>query len=52
MPSEKHIEPNSVCVMDDLLTESESSKEVTNMCTRIAHHKLLHHIDYTKSVSI
>ena len=25
--------------MDDLLTENESSKKVTNMCTRLAHHK-------------
>ena len=37
--AKKDIEPNSVYVMDDLLTESESSKEVTNMCTWLAHHK-------------
>ena len=39
LPKERDIEPNSICVLDDLLTESESSKEVTNMCTRAAHHK-------------
>ena len=39
LPKEEDIEPNSICVLDDLLTESESSKEVTNMCTRAAHHK-------------
>lgn len=39
LPTESDIEPNSICVLDDLLTESESSKEVTNMCTRVAHHK-------------
>ena len=39
LPNEADIEPNSICVMDDLLTESQSSKEVTNMCTRLAHHK-------------
>ena len=39
VPSEGDIEPNSICVLDDLLTESESSKDVTNMCTRMAHHK-------------
>lgn len=39
LPNEKDIAPNSICVMDDLLTESQSSKEVTNMCTRLAHHK-------------
>ena len=39
LPREQDIEPNSICVLDDLLSESESSKEVTNMCTRAAHHK-------------
>ena len=39
LPKESDIEPNSICVLDDLLSESESSKEVTNMCTRAAHHK-------------
>ena len=39
VPKEEDIEPNSVCVLDDLLSESEASKEVTNMCTRAAHHK-------------
>ena len=39
LPNETNIERNSICVLDDLLTESESSKDVTNMCTRLAHHK-------------
>ena len=39
LPKEQDIEPYSICVLDDLLSESESSKEVTNMCTRAAHHK-------------
>ena len=39
LPSENDIEPHSICVLDDLLTESETSKDVTNMCTRMAHHK-------------
>ena len=39
LPKESDIEPNSICVLDDLLSESEASKEVTNMCTRVAHHK-------------
>lgn len=39
LPMEKDIEPNSICILDDLLSESESSKEVTNMCVRAAHHK-------------
>lgn len=39
LPKEKDIEPHSICVLDDLLSESETSKEVTNMCTRAAHHK-------------
>lgn len=39
LPTEASIEPHSICVLDDLLTESESSKDVTNMCTRVAHHK-------------
>lgn len=39
LPSEKDITPNSICVLDDLLSESETSKDVTNMCIRAAHHK-------------
>ena len=39
LPKESDLEPHSICILDDLLTESESSKEVTNMCTRAAHHK-------------
>ena len=39
LPKEQDIEPYSICVLDDLLSESEGSKEVTNMCTRAAHHK-------------
>lgn len=39
LPKEQDIEPNSICVLDDLLSESEASKDVTNMCTRAAHHK-------------
>ena len=39
LPKESDIEPMSICVLDDLLTESETSKDVTNMCTRVAHHK-------------
>ena len=39
LPKEEDIEPYSICVLDDLLSESESSKDVTNMCTRAAHHK-------------
>ena len=39
LPKERDIEANSICVLDDLLSESESSKDVTNMCTRAAHHK-------------
>ena len=39
LPKEKDIEPNSICILDDLLSECEESKEMTNMCTRAAHHK-------------
>ena len=39
LPKEQDIETQSICVLDDLLSESENSKEVTNMCTRAAHHK-------------
>ena len=39
LPNEKDIEPYSICRMDNLLAESESSKEVTNMCTQVAHRK-------------
>ena len=33
MPPEADIVPNSICILDDLLSESENSKEVTNMYT-------------------
>lgn len=39
LPKESDLEPYSICILDDLLSQSESSKEVTNMCTRAAHHK-------------
>ena len=39
LPTEADIVPHSICILDDLLTESENSREVTNMCTRAAHHK-------------
>ena len=39
LPKEENIEPHSICILDDLLSESESSRDVTNMCTRAAHHK-------------
>ena len=39
LPKEQDIEPHSICVLDDLLSEAETSKDVTNMCTRAAHHK-------------
>ena len=31
LPTEADIVPNSICILDDLLSESENSKEVTNM---------------------
>ena len=39
LPAEKDITANSICILDDLLSESEASKDVTNMCIRAAHHK-------------
>lgn len=39
LPKESDLKPYSICVLDDLLSESQSSKDVTNMCTRAAHHK-------------
>ena len=38
LPNVNDIEPNSICVLDDLLNESEKSKEVTAMFTKAAHH--------------
>ena len=38
VPNEKDLIPNSICVLDDLLSESEKSKDVTSMFTRTAHH--------------
>ena len=38
IPKEKDIKPNSICVLDDLLNESQNSKDVTAMFTRLAHH--------------
>lgn len=38
IPNVKDIKPNSICVLDDLLSESENSKDVTAMFTRLAHH--------------
>lgn len=37
--SEADIRPNDVIVLDDLLHESKNSTDVTNMFTRVAHHK-------------
>ena len=39
LPKESDLEPHSICILDDLLSQSESSKEVTNVCTGAAHHK-------------
>lgn len=39
LPKETDIESESICILDDLLSESETSKAVTNMCTRASHHK-------------
>lgn len=38
IPNQEVIKPNSICVLDDLLSESENSKDVTSMFTRLAHH--------------
>ena len=38
IPELSDIKPNSICVLDDLLSESENSKTVTNMFTKLAHH--------------
>ena len=39
LPTEADIVPHSICILDNLLIESENSKEVTNICTRAAHRK-------------
>ena len=31
LPTEADIVPNSICILDDLLSESENSKEVKNI---------------------
>lgn len=38
LPPLSDIKPNSICILDDLLQESENSKDVTNMFTKAAHH--------------
>ena len=38
LPNEKEVTPHSICILDDLLSESEKSKDVTSMFTRTAHH--------------
>lgn len=38
LPQISDIKPNSICVLDDLLQESENSKEVTSMFTKATHH--------------
>jgi hypothetical protein len=38
LPNINEVEANSICVLDDLLSESETSKDVTCMFTRAAHH--------------
>ena len=38
LPQITDLKPNSICILDDLLQESENSKDVTNMFTRAAHH--------------
>lgn len=38
IPKEDDMKPNSICVLDDLIGESENSKEVTSMFTKAAHH--------------
>lgn len=38
IPKQNDIKKNSICILDDLLSESENSKEVTAMFTRQAHH--------------
>jgi energy-coupling factor transporter ATP-binding protein EcfA2 len=38
IPNATDMKPNSICILDDLLSESENSKHVTSMFTRLAHH--------------
>ena len=38
LPQLTDIKANSICILDDLLQESENSKDVTNMFTKAAHH--------------
>ena len=38
LPQSTDIKANSICILDDLLQESENSKDVTNMFTKAAHH--------------
>lgn len=38
LPQLTDIKPHSICIVDDLLQESESSKDVTNMFTKATHH--------------
>lgn len=38
IPKETDLKPNSICILDDLLSESENDKQVTAMFTRSAHH--------------
>jgi len=38
IPQLTDIKPNSICIIDDLLQESENSKDVTNMFTKATHH--------------
>jgi len=38
LPQLAEIKPNSICIIDDLLQESENSKDVTNMFTKATHH--------------
>ena len=38
LPQMSDIRPHSICIVDDLLQESENSKDVTNMFTKASHH--------------
>lgn len=38
LPQISDIKKNSICILDDLLQESENSKNVTNLFTKAAHH--------------
>jgi len=38
LPQLSDIRPNSICIVDDLLQESETSKDVTNIFTKATHH--------------